>query len=76
MKTYTFETSNFFKMDSEKITGVIFGSMSGVITTYNGIDLFITLGIALITGFLGAFGAHMFKVISHSLQERRKKKGE
>ena len=63
-------------MDSEKITGVVLGSMSGVITTYNGIDLFITLGIALITGFLGALGAHMFKVISHRSQERRKKKGE
>lgn len=75
MKTFTFELDNFLKMDSEKITGMVFGSMSGVITTVNGMDIFITLLIALVTGFLGALGAHIFKVISHRMQERRKKKG-
>lgn len=48
---------------AEEFTGIASGATSGIITTMSGFDIVFTLAIAVVTGFLGAFGAHLFKVI-------------
>lgn len=63
-------------MDAEKASGIIMAAISGIITTSNGMDIFWTGIIALVTGFLGAAGAHVFKIIVKAVQDRRKKNAE
>lgn len=77
MRLTIFDRCRFLKnMDAEKASGTIMGVISGVITSYSGLDLFVTFIIALVTGFLGAAGAHLFKIIARKVQERRNKNVE
>jgi len=62
--------NNFKDIKAEEITGTLAGSVSGVITSVSGMDIVLTLIIALFTGFLGALGAHLFKVIAKKFSKK------
>jgi hypothetical protein len=57
---------------AEEITGTITGSVIGVIAHRTFADILITLIIALCTGFLGGFGAHLFKLVKAKLSSRQR----
>ncbi len=55
----------------EILAGTAGGSIAGVITWQNSaITILQTLIIALVTGFLGAWGAHLFKTIHAKLTKK------
>ncbi len=57
--------------DSESVTGAISGSIMGLIAYGTFSELLITGAVAIGTGFLGALGSHLFKVIREKIKQRK-----
>lgn len=62
--------------DSEFVTGTLSGSLAGVFTFANWPDALLTCLVAIVTGFLGAAGSHLFKIIKEKLKQRKNGKQE
>lgn len=52
---------------SEEITGTLSGSLFGYIAHRTFADVLVTLTIATATGFLGAAGAYLFKLVKEKI---------
>jgi len=62
-------TRSFLYTHLEEFMGASSGSITGVIIHKNAGEILLTLAVAVCTGFLGAFGAHLFKLIRNKLNK-------
>lgn len=56
---------------SEEVVGTLSGSVLGVIAHRTFSDIIVTFVIAVVTGFLGAAGAHCFKLLKAKYLNRK-----